>query len=116
MSDEIQFEISLFNVNRRLINQKPIVINGVSLDAIAPYIRTEIERFPLGTLDAVLVYQSSEFLARYTINDYLQNNIPRKIILKWNYPINLLPMALSVCDTRFALWLKNAALFCVVAK
>ncbi len=73
------FNLYLFDPDNRIINEKPRVVNGVSLNAIAPDVIRAMESFPLGTVSAVMVYNNNtEFLARYTPKDYLEKNIPKK--------------------------------------
>jgi len=76
------FSLYLFDSEGRKIGNKATVIDGVNIEAISPEVKKKIESFPLGALNAILVYRVNGvdeiFETRYTQKDYLLDNIPHK--------------------------------------
>lgn len=74
------YQLFVLDNDSRVVNPEAIVANGVDVDAIAPQIIEQIEHYPLGTISCVLVYdEASVFAARFTVKDYLDGNIPKRI-------------------------------------
>ena len=75
-----QFNIFLFDGQRRQINQLPKVVEGVDIQALAPFVIKQIEGYPLGDVSSILIYNNhGEYAERFSISDYLNNQIPKKI-------------------------------------
>ena len=106
-----QFDLILFDANRRQINFAPCLVNGFDLEAVSPQIRNEIEKYPLGDVTSVMVYDNhGEFAARYTIQDYLLGNIPKQNKSKkkaWHVNLN----RLSSCPMKIKFGYRPNGLF-----
>lgn len=82
----LEYQLYLFDGKNTLINKdNPTLVSGVTLHDIAPMVIAQIEKFPLGTLSAVCIFtknndDTQEFITRYSIKDYLNNNIPRTLV------------------------------------
>jgi hypothetical protein len=65
--------------SNKSLNLLPKKMEAENLSALAPQVIEEIERYELGTLDAILIYDDEKnFQARYSIQNYLDGDIPHK--------------------------------------
>jgi hypothetical protein len=71
------FELSIFTKAGKLVNQRPIITNGVTLEDVAPKVIEKFEQYPLGEIEAILLYKDNEFVSRYTVKNYLEKDIPK---------------------------------------